>query len=70
MGFKLLCLGRFSRRQRARKIFFSDFKMPLTKISANIDYNFSVVSIDNSAVSVKIWLYKNDRHPNFYLKSI
>lgn len=54
IGFKMLCLGRFSRKQRVRKIFYSDFKMPLSKISADIDYNFRVVPLLNSATSIKV----------------
>lgn len=54
LGFKMSCLGRFSRRQRVRKVYFLDFKLPLTQISANIDYSFSVIPLENSAVSVKI----------------
>ena len=33
--------------------------MPLTTISANIDYSFFTIPLDNSLVSIKIWLLKH-----------
>lgn len=33
--------------------------MPLTTISANIDYSFFTIPLDNSLISIKIWLLKH-----------
>jgi hypothetical protein len=68
LGFKMACLGRFSRRQRVQWVYLRDFKLPLTFISAKVDYNFIVIPLANSATSIKVWLYKSEEQPNFYLK--
>jgi len=33
--------------------------MPLNTLSANIDYGFVTIPLDNSLVSIKVWLLKN-----------
>ena len=55
-GFKIQCLGRFSRRQRASSYWFSLGKVPLNTFSNLIDYGFYTLPIRNSAISVKVWI--------------
>jgi hypothetical protein len=57
IGFKIQCLGRFSRRQRATCYTYRLGSMPLNKYRANIDYGNFIVPIRNSAISIKVWLY-------------
>lgn len=59
LGFKMSFKGRFSRKQRASSIWFHQGYVPLNTIKANIDFAFFSVPIKNSAVSIKLWLYKN-----------
>lgn len=59
-GFKVHCVGRFSRRQRASSYWFSKGKVPLNTISAKIDYGFFTIPVRNSAISVKVWLNKGN----------
>jgi ribosomal protein S3 len=61
MAFK----GRFSRKQRASSIWFNYGKVPLNSIKASIDYSFFTVPLRNSAVSIKIWIYKNAEYSNY-----
>ena len=70
IGFKIHCLGRFSRKQRASSTWFREIKVPLNTLSANIDYGFFTVPLKNSAVTVKVWLYKKNDFSNFYFKLI
>lgn len=55
-GFKIQCVGRFSRRQRASSYWFSLGKVPLNTLSSIIDYGFYSMPIRNSAISVKVWI--------------
>ena len=53
-GFRMKFKGRFSRRQKASSILYSVGNIPLTRLNANIDYNFYTIPLRNSAISVKI----------------
>jgi len=57
--------GRFSRKQKASSIWFSYGKVPLNKVNINIDYSFFTIPLKNSAVSIKIWIYKNIKYSSF-----
>jgi hypothetical protein len=58
-GFRLKLAGRFSRKQKASSILYSVGNIPLVTLKANIDYSFYTIPLKNSAISVKIWLYRN-----------
>lgn len=54
LGFKFHFRGRFTRKQRAASFIIQRGNMPLTTISANIDYSFFTIPLDNSLISIKI----------------
>jgi ribosomal protein S3 len=68
IGFKFHCLGRFTRRQRASSKWVDAYKMPLNTLSAFIDYGFFTIPLRNSAIAVKVWLYKDKNYNDYYLK--
>lgn len=68
-GFKIHCIGRFSRKQRRSSIWFSRGKLPLSTISANIDYAFYTIPQKNSAVTIRVWL-NDDRVNKWFLKIV
>lgn len=55
-GFKIHCLGRFSRKQRAGSLWYLRGKVPLNTFSISIDYAAYTVPLINSAINVKVWL--------------
>jgi Ribosomal protein S3, C-terminal domain len=59
LGFKLKFSGRFSRKQRASSIVYRVGRVPLNKLSAEIDYGFYSIPLKNSEISVKVWLYRS-----------
>jgi ribosomal protein S3 len=65
MGYKMAFRGRFSRKQRASFVWTQIGKAPLNTISIYIDYTFFTIPLKNSAVSIKIWLYKNKSFMKF-----
>ncbi len=69
-GYKMHLTGRFTRKQRAASYWFSKGKVPLNTISTFIDYAFFTIPLQNSAVTVKIWLYKSDDILNTYFLKI
>jgi hypothetical protein len=70
LGYKLQCLGRFSRKQRASSRWFCFKSTPLNTIDANIDYNYWSLPITNSIITIKVWLYKNPIFKNYIQKLI
>lgn len=69
MGYKLVFKGRFSRKQRASKATLIIGKIPLNTLKFKVDYVFMTVPLKNSAISLKLYLYKNVSIP-LYLKNI
>lgn len=59
MGFKLVFKGRFSRKLRASKITLIIGKIPLNTLDSKIDYTFLTIPLLNSALSIKLYMYKN-----------
>jgi hypothetical protein len=59
IGYKLAFKGRFSRKQRASNIWYMHGKVPLNTLSIKLDYSFFTIPLKNSAISIKIILYKN-----------
>jgi ribosomal protein S3 len=55
MSFK----GRFTRKQRASSVWFHQGLVPLNTFKGYIDYSFFTIPLKNSAISIKLWLYKN-----------
>ena len=53
-GFKFHFKGRFSRKQRAGSYIVERGNLPLTSLSANIDYGFITMPLFNSIVSIKV----------------
>lgn len=69
MGFKFVFKGRFSRKQRASKITLLIGKVPLNTLKYKIDYSFVTIPLKNSAISLKLYIYKNER-PFLFQKKI
>ena len=53
-GFKIHCLGRFSRRQRSSSHFVHIGRVPLNTMKCLIDYAYYTLPITNSAITVKV----------------
>lgn len=58
LGFKMSFKGRFTRKQRASSIWFHQGIVPLNTVKGIVDYAFFTVPLKNSAVSIKLWIYK------------
>lgn len=69
-GYKMHLTGRFTRKQRAASYWFSKGKVPLNSINNYIDYSFFTLPLHNSAITVKVWLYKSDDLSNNYFLKI
>lgn len=57
-GVRILCCGRFTRRQRASRALFSHGKISQSKLSVPVDFQFSSIPLKYGVGSIKIWLVK------------
>jgi ribosomal protein S3 len=65
----MLLSGRFRRKQRASSYWLSKGQVPLNTLEAFIDYAYYTIPLRNSAITVKIWLYKSSNISNLsYIK--
>ena len=60
IAFKMSFKGRFSRKQKSSHIWYAHGRASLNRLNIKVDYSFITIPLKNSAVSVKIWLFKND----------
>ena len=59
LGVKFHFLGRFSRVQRASSKWYLEGKMPLNTLNAFIEYSYYIIPLFNSAVRIKVYIYRN-----------
>lgn len=55
-GFKLMCCGRFTRKQRATFLVRTRGSLSFSSVSSLLDYNLSVVFLRFGACGIKVWL--------------
>lgn len=61
LGYKILCSGRFARRDRATYLWQSRRSVPFSTITAPVDFSSQIFTLKYSACSVKVWLYCNNK---------
>ena len=61
-GIKVRCKGRLNGAEIARAEWYLFGRLPLTSLSADIDYGFSEAKTAYGVVGVKVWLYKGEKH--------
>jgi Ribosomal protein S3, C-terminal domain len=62
-GFRVRLHGRFTRKQIAASYHFQEGAMPLSAVDVSIDYGFATVPLRNSAIGIKVWLYRRGLPP-------
>lgn len=59
-GIKVICSGRFTRKQRASSSAYSVGSIPLSSYSAKVDYNERFVRLKYGICNIKVWVcFKN-----------
>lgn len=59
-GLRINCSGRLGRAPMAKMEWFKFGSIPLTKISALVDYSYSTGKTKYGSFGIKVWLYKHD----------
>lgn len=63
-GVKIRVAGRLNGVEIARNQVFSEGKIPMSTLRADVDYGFSEAWTTYGILSVKVWIYKGDRKVN------
>lgn len=59
-GMKVAVSGRLGGAEMARTEFYSEGKVPLQTLRADIDYGFAEASTTYGKIGVKVWIYKGE----------
>ncbi|MCL2678331.1 MAG: 30S ribosomal protein S3, partial [Clostridiales bacterium] len=62
-GIKIMCSGRLGGAEIARTEWYSDGKVPLHTLRADIDYATSEANTAYGKIGVKVWIYKGEILP-------
>lgn len=68
-GFKYQVKGRLSRRQRSVRLWRCFGRMPLTRLDEWIDTDYSIITLENSAVSIRVWMHYGDLSETFLMSA-
>lgn len=62
-GIKIACSGRLAGAEIARSEWYSEGKVPLHTLRADIDYGFAEAKTTYGKIGVKVWIYKGEVLP-------
>lgn len=62
-GIKIMCSGRLGGAEMARTEWYSEGKVPLHTLRADIDYGFAEANTTYGKLGVKVWIYKGEVLP-------
>ena len=62
-GIKISCSGRLGGAEIARTEWYSEGKVPLHTLRADIDYGFAEADTTYGKIGVKVWIYKGEILP-------
>jgi len=62
-GIKVSCSGRLAGAEIARTEWYSEGKVPLHTLRADIDYGFAEANTTYGKIGVKVWIYKGEILP-------
>jgi len=62
-GIKVACSGRLSGAEIARSEWYSEGKVPLHTLRADIDYGFCEAKTTYGRIGIKVWIYKGEVMP-------
>lgn len=62
-GIKIMCAGRLAGAEMARTEWYSEGKVPLHTLRADIDYGFTEANTTYGKIGIKVWIYKGEMLP-------
>src|SRR5207344_2954923 len=65
-GIKIVCAGRLGGGEMSRSEMYSEGRVPLHTIRADIDYGFAEAKTTSGRIGVKVWINKGEIMPEGY----
>ncbi|MDA8334448.1 MAG: 30S ribosomal protein S3 [Peptococcaceae bacterium] len=62
-GIKVACAGRLAGAEIARSEWYSEGKVPLHTLRADIDYGFTEANTTYGKIGIKVWIYRGEILP-------
>ncbi|MCR4419466.1 MAG: 30S ribosomal protein S3 [Clostridia bacterium] len=62
-GIRIACSGRLAGAEIARTEWYSEGKVPLQTLRADIDYGFAEANTTYGKIGIKVWIYRGDVLP-------
>ncbi|GAV23828.1 30S ribosomal protein S3 [Carboxydothermus pertinax] len=69
-GIKVACSGRLAGAEIARSEWYTEGKVPLHTLRADIDYGFAEALTTYGKIGVKVWIYKGEVLPEVKKESV
>lgn len=69
-GIKIMCSGRLAGAEIARTEWYSEGKVPLHTLRADVDYGFAEANTTYGKIGVKVWIYKGEVLPEKEVKEV
>ncbi|MFP7697209.1 30S ribosomal protein S3 [Trueperella sp. LYQ143] len=69
-GIRVQCSGRLGGAEMSRSEFYSEGRVPLHTLRANIDYGFYEARTTFGRIGVKVWIYRGDITDAEYFRSL
>ncbi len=63
-GYKIMCSGRFSRKQRATYNWKSFGSLALSTVKSKLDYSYRTIALKYSSITIKVWVRLNRKKRN------
>lgn len=64
LGVKMRCSGRLNGAEIARSEWYTEGRMPLHTLRADIEYGETVAKTTYGTIGVKVWVYQGDANPD------
>lgn len=68
-GIRIACSGRLAGAEIARTEWYSEGKVPLHTLRADIDYGFAEANTTYGKIGIKVWIYKGEVLPEAKAKA-
>lgn len=68
-GIRIACSGRLAGAEIARTEWYSEGKVPLHTLRADIDYGFAEANTTYGKIGIKVWIYKGEVLPEAKTKA-
>ena len=68
IGYKFEFSGRFTRKQRATKLWYLRGLNPLSSMNQFVEMGFHTMNLKYGSCSIKVWICKTENAPTYFIR--